>query len=113
DPALGTFVATAPMSTAREHHSAIALGAGTALIAGGYNGGTASSAEIFDPTGAGSFAPTGSLKTARFGHVTVALPSGNVLVAGGRNNVPLASAELFDGVGTFAATGSMTSPRTG
>jgi hypothetical protein len=63
---------------------------------------------------------TGSMAVLRNHHTASVLPSGRVLVAGGQQFTltSLASAELFDpggnaAAGTFAATGSMATPRWG
>jgi large repetitive protein len=66
----------------------------------------------------GSFSPAGSLTTVREGHTASLLTNGQVLIAGGFAILagwPVwASAEIFDPVaGTFTATGSMASPRSG
>ena len=52
--------------------------------------------------------------TARYSYTATLLPSGQVLVAGGDDDTPAVvnSAELYDpATGTWAATGSMNSPR--
>jgi hypothetical protein len=65
-----------------------------------------------------SWGATGSMATGRKEHTASVLPSGKVLVAGGVGSAgALASAEIFDpaangGIGAFAASGSMTMPRT-
>jgi MYXO-CTERM domain-containing protein len=83
------------------------------------------SAELYNPAGnggAGTFAATGAMTQVRINPVSSVLPSGKVLIAGGRNaqlnGVALASAEIYDpagnvGAGTFTATATMTSLRSG
>jgi hypothetical protein len=110
------FVATGPMTTARQSHTATLLHDGRVLITGG--GGEVTSdcgcgpvfatTEIFDPT-TGTFAPTGNMAEARENHTATLLLNGKVLVTGGSAD---ATAELYDPAsGTFAITGSMTAPR--
>ena len=66
-------------------HTATLLPSGKVLVAGGYDdGGTLSSAELYDPA-SGTWTATGSLGTARYDHTATLLPSGKVLVAGGGN----------------------------
>jgi hypothetical protein len=126
DPAanggVGAFVATGSMATARTDHVASVLASGKVLVTGGEDaGGQLASAEIFDAAangGAGAFVATGSMAAARSTHTASVLASGKVLVTGGRTPASVQSAELFDpaangGVGAFAATGSMASPREG
>src|SRR5947209_3830885 len=67
----------------------------------------------------GTFTATGTMTTARSGHTATLLTNGKVLIAGGNSQPPfsagsLATAELYDpATGTFAPTGSMTTPRAG
>jgi hypothetical protein len=72
----------------------------------------------------GTFTATGDMTTARSQHTATLLPNGKVLIAGGmkfadsglppRPGTAQSSAELYDpSKGTFAATGSMTTPRAG
>ena len=78
---LGRWTATGSLGTARCHHTATLLPSGKVLVAGGSNGVSLSSAELYDPaTGLDS---TGSLGTARDLHTATLLPNGKVLVAGG------------------------------
>jgi hypothetical protein len=105
-----TWTATGSMTTMREFHTATMLPSGKVLVAGGYDAGVLSSAELFD--GTSTFAATGSMTAARQNYTASLLPSGEVLVAGGNGTTGyLSSAELFDGTSTFAATGSMAAVR--
>jgi hypothetical protein len=122
DPAAGTFAATGSMATARGVATATLLPSGRVLVAAGFTasgisgGNPIASAELYNPA-TGTFAPTGNLATARWSATATLLPSGHVLIAAGNGNVtnvppPLASAELYDpAVGTFAATGSLSTGR--
>jgi len=128
DPLSGTFSATGSMTDARVLHTATLLSDGRVLIAGGTRdgggGGAAlASAELYDPT-TGTFAFTGGMLTDRAEHTATLLASGEVLIAGGWNGHaadaaddppwdPLV-AELFDpSFGSFKASGSMSTTRTG
>ena len=119
----GSFTTTASMSAARYWPTATLLSDGRVLITGGFDpliNGAVSSAEIFDPlgnAGAGSFTATASMSTPRYFYSATLLPDGRVLIAGGYNgSAVLSSSEIFDplanaGVGSFTATGSMSTPR--
>ena len=77
-------------------HTATLLPSGKVLVAGGYNGSTLSSAELYD-SATGSWSSTGSMGTARSIHTATLLPNGNVLAAGGADgSVSLSSAELYE-----------------
>lgn len=116
----GTFVNTGTPSIARDCHTATLLQNGMVLITGGRNGNIPlSSAELYDPT-TGNFTATGSLVTSRCAHSATLLQNGTVLIAGGynfgnSNSLPtLSSAEIYDPTsGTFSATGSLVTSRTG
>jgi len=102
-----SFSATGSMGTARYGHSVTLLSTGKVLIAGGFNGGTLRSAELYDPA-TGTCTPTGSLLGARSDHTATPLPDGTVLVAGGASGSSLRTAELYDPKsGTFTATGNL------
>ena len=105
------FIPTGSMSTGRYGAFAAPLPGGKVLIAGGFNGSSLSSAEIYD-SNSGAFSPAANgLSVARgFGTATV-LQDGRVLLAGGgayndMNNVT--NAEIYNpSTGQFTPTGSM------
>jgi hypothetical protein len=130
DPSTGTFDAVGDPSEVHPYESVTTLADGRVLLAGGIaedpsgtgdvppNG---SDAEVFDP-GTGTFTKTGSMSVGRRGQVTALLPDGTVLIAGGGVEHGgssqgywidmLDSAEIYDPtIGTFAPTGSLTTPR--
>ena len=91
-----SWVTTIPMTTAREYHTATLLSNGKVLVAGGFNGGYLSSAELYDPA-TGTWTATGTLTTERGYHTATLLSNGKVLVAGGYGSSGyLSSAELYD-----------------
>ena len=83
------------MNTARSYHTATILPSGKVLVAGGYNGYSVNSAELYDPS-LNTWTNLTSMNTARCYHTATMLPSGKVLVAGGNNGGYLNSAELYD-----------------
>lgn len=116
----GNFSTTGSMNFARDGHTATLLQNGEVLVVGGFNDTTGFliSAELYDPA-KGKWTLTGSTSVSRSGDSALLLPNGQVLVAGGNNmsatGAPaLASAELYNpSTGTWTATGSMTTARTG
>ncbi|HEY6351141.1 MAG TPA: kelch repeat-containing protein, partial [Candidatus Angelobacter sp.] len=107
DPAGDTFTATGNLNAARTGASATLLGTGKVLVAGGSSNGAANgaltSAELFDPSGAGSFTSvagaTPTLATGRWQPEAALLSSGKVLVAGGQSSGgPLTTADIYDPV---------------
>lgn len=107
-PSLGTWaIASGVLSVARTNATAIRLGNGKILIAGGFNGGGTSqtACDLFDPSTGGA-AATGALGTARGKPKLSILPNGKVLATGGLGNAgALATAEVYDpGAGTWTAT---------
>jgi len=125
----GFFAPTGSMHHTRGFFTATLLANGQVLVAGGDGGSTAdfvggfALAEIYDPS-TGSFTSTANMTTARYAHTATRLPNGKVLVTGGlgdagifpTDSTPQASmsAELYDPAsGTFTATGSLATPRTG
>ena len=114
DPSSGSWTATGTMVTPRTGHTATLLPDGKVLVAGGAggsgsDGGWATSAELYDPSG-GSWTATGTMVSPRQWHTATLLPDGKVLVAGGWGSRPIsfelantatAAAELYDpGSGT-------------
>jgi hypothetical protein len=87
------------MGSARSSHTATLLANGRVLVAGGSNGGSLSSAELFDPA-TGLWTNAGSMGTARDHLTAILLANNKVLVAGGRSGgtTYVSSAELFDPV---------------
>jgi len=81
-------------------------------VAGGYDGGYLTSAELYNPT-AGTWTSTGSIKNSRESHTATLLPNGQVLIVGGYNLGYLTSAELYNPTtGTWATTGNLNTGRT-
>lgn len=113
----GVFQVAGTMTVARTDHTATLLTDGRVLLLGGAdgNGGTWSSAEIFDPTTGMSSATSGSMQTPRSKQRATLLLDGRVLVTGGldANGTPLASAEVFDPAsGRFSPASDMQIQRT-
>jgi N-acetylneuraminic acid mutarotase len=120
DPVAKTWALGAKMLQARSDYASIMLGTGKVLFVGGenINGVSINKAELYNPS-SGTFTSTGSMTTTREEHTAVLLANGNVLVSGGNKKTlstqtPLASAELYNpATGTWTATGSMSSARSG
>ena len=97
------WAVTAPMSVAREGHTATRLAGGAVLIAGGKKIGAFDTgdvffrtAELYDPA-AGAFAPAASMVDKRVDHAAALLPGGKVLVVGGSGDTTSATtSEIFD-----------------
>jgi len=114
DPATGAFTLTGGLSVIREGTTAITLGTGRVLVAGGttgcgcYGDSVWTSADLYDPL-VGTFSPTGAMTTPRSGYTAALLSDGHVLLAGGSSSGSrLASAVLYDPItGTFSDTGSL------
>jgi hypothetical protein len=102
NPQTGTFTPVGSMSTPRTLQTAVLLGNGQVLIAGGQSGDNEFllTAELFNPASL-SFAATGSMNNIHVGATAILLENGEVLVAGGRSNL----ADLYDPVaGSFSST---------
>jgi hypothetical protein len=94
-PGGGAIRDTGRMNAERAAHTATLLNDGRVLIAGGFSGGSLSSAEVYDPESQ-RFTFVGGMRAARAGHTATLLPDGRVLIAGGFNGDYLASCEIFD-----------------
>jgi hypothetical protein len=84
------------MVGARWLHGAVLLGNGKALVAGGYNSGYLSTAELYDPA-IGTWTSTASLNVARGYATLVLLANGNALFPAGYNSGTfMSTADLYD-----------------
>ena len=113
DPATGQWSSTGSMSQTRQGHSLVALGNGTALVAGGDAGDDPfQSVEIYDPA-SGAWSGGADMAEARERFAAVVLQDGKVLVVGGGGtDGRLASAEMYDpGAGTWSSAAEMSTPR--
>jgi len=119
------FTPTNSMTQKRTLHTATLLGNGMVLMAGGAKGSgcNSNSTELYDPA-AGSFDASALMSVGRAADTATLLSTGKVLIAGGATCASpsvgelfdsgdvVGSAELFDPTtGTFAPTGSMSTPR--
>ena len=114
-----TIRQTDTMSVTRAGASAVELGDGRILVAGGYNGypperGDQWSADIYDPA-TGVFTPTDRMTEGRRDASATRPADGRVLILGGRqSSTILTSADLFDpATSTFTPVGSMGTGRAG
>ena len=83
------------MNTARAEHTATILPNGKVLLAGGSNGNSLNSTELYDPS-LNTWITLNSMNTARYSHTATLLSNGKVLVSGGRNGNSSNSAEVYD-----------------
>lgn len=109
-PAAG-FSYTGSLARGRSSFSAVLLGNGKVLVAGGTG---AVAAELYDPT-TGSFATTGPMAAPdREAPTVTKLADGKVLITGGYGFPVLTSAERYDpATGIFTTMGAMSSGRYG
>jgi len=119
DATTGKWTATGSLSTPRaEGGTAVLLGDGTVIVAGGDGPGDPmlASAELYDPSGR-AWTATGSMSGPRGQSASVLVADGQVLVVGGfdvgnETGRLLASAERFDPTfGTWSNAGSVAVPR--
>ena len=114
-PPVGAWSEAPGLATIRGTSTAVALGNGKVLVAGGGVGAIAlPNAELYDPA-SGTWTETGAMTQARRGHQAVVLDDGRVLVVGGIfEGTPIASAELYDqATGRWTATAPTAVPRLG
>ena len=105
------------MNTARDLHTATILPNGKVLVAGGSNGNSLNSTELYDPS-LNTWITLNSMNTARYSHTATLLLNGKVLVAGGflfvdgSNSISLNSADLYDpSFNTWTTVTSMSTAR--
>jgi len=129
DPSTSNFTGVGAMRTTLAGQTAVRLGDGTVLLAGGISAGNpggggaaaaTNAAESYRPN-TQTFASTGSMTDSRVSHSATLLNDGTVLIAGGASGPApmfqtnaLPSAEIYTpSTGKFAlTTGTMTTPRT-
>jgi hypothetical protein len=119
DPATGRFSRTGSMRSGRSSFTATLLDDGRVLVLGGHsNDAVSQGAEIYDPR-ARTFGSAGQMTEARQGQAAIRLLDGRVFIVGGLrygtvDSTALSSTEIYDpATGTFAASGSMGTPRDG
>jgi hypothetical protein len=121
DPVTGTWLAAAPMATARAGHTATLLPSGRVLVTGGETRDGATyralgSAELYDPV-TDTWSAAAAMGEPRAGHTATLLDTGDVLVAGGVTDATsgraTASAETWNATSaTWSPTGAMNASRT-
>lgn len=117
-PAVAWAAAWSPagsMNGARSFDSAVLLGNGQVLVAGGFDGASViGSAELYDPS-TDTWTTTGAMSAVRATAVMVRLGNGNVLIAGGAQSFgppDTSTAEVYHpSTGVWTLTGSMHNAR--
>jgi hypothetical protein len=98
-PSTGTWTATGGMTNARGSASAVLLGSGQVLVAGGQGtGGTyITGSEVYTPS-TGTWTATAAMTTARGSDTMTVLSGGQVLIAGGEasDGSAISAAEVFN-----------------
>jgi hypothetical protein len=96
---LGSWAPPPPfMSVPRAGHTSTLLPSGKVLVVCGYGGGSADSAELYDPA-SHSWSPAAGLPDCGQSLAATLLPSGKVLVTGGSSSAggaPVSAARLYD-----------------
>lgn len=121
DPATPAWTPAPPMAQARQAPSAVVLGDGRVLVAGGYASGSLASAELYDPV-MNTWSAAASMGSKRLWTPATLLTDGRVLIAGGHTGGPLPgtpitvlqSAEVYNPTSnSWAPTPTMASARGG
>ena len=105
-PPVASTTPAAPLLENRYGHTATLLADGRVLVAGGFDGGAGTSADIYDPA-LGTWSSAASMASYHASGTATLLSSGLVLVAGGIDGgaAPVLTAELYDPVNDIWSPG--------